>query len=185
LEKSLKIVVPALAGASLFLSCTPDMEVVNALTDQKNTPGVTAKNSEVLYTEGGQVKIKVIAPLTKYYQFADEPYSEFPEGITVYTFDEKKNVESSITAKFAIYYEKKELWLARNNVVGMNRKGEILNTEELYWDQKKKIIYTDVNIKITQPDGVLYGKGLISDETFDNWEIKKPYGGEISVEANE
>lgn len=162
--------------AGIFSSCNQDMEIVNALTEMEKTPGVTARNSEVYYTENGIIKLKVIAPITKAYHFAEEPYTEFPEGITVFTFDDKKEVESNLTAKFAIYYEKKDLWMVRNNVVALNRRGEILNTEELFWDQKKKTIYSNVMVKITTEDGVTYGQGFESDEKFNDWIVKRPTG---------
>lgn len=178
------IVVLTLVGATslFFVSCNGDPEAIVYLSDIKTTPGVTAYNSEVVYTEGGKVVLKVIAPETVYYQFADEPYTEFPKGITVYTYDNELKQESSLTANYAIYYEKKLLWQAKNNVVAKNRKGEQLYTEELYWDQNKRIIYTNVNVKINSVSGIIYGKGMIADENFDNWEVKEPYDGEFEVD---
>jgi len=158
----------------IFNSCTTDAEMVTALENREHTATVTAKNSEILYTENGIVKLKVITPLTRTYPNSEEPYTEFPEGITVYTYNDSMQIESNLTSKFAIYYDKKGLWSASNNVVATNRKGEVLNTEQLYWDEKKKIIYTDDMVKITTPDGTQFGQGFLSDETFDNWEIKKP-----------
>lgn len=177
-----KRLVPAIAGAILLFACKPDTEAIQYFSDKKSIPGITAYNSEVLYTEDGKAKIKVVAPITIHYQFSDEPYTDFPEGITVYTYDDTLGVESTLSAKQAIFFDKKNLWQAKNNVVAKNRKGEVLNTEELFWDQKKKLIYSNVNVKINSVNGVIYGKGLTSDETFDNWEVKQPYGGEFTVE---
>lgn len=164
----------ALLLVFVFNRCTPNLDMVNALEDKEDKATITAKNSEILYTENGRVKLKVLAPLTKYFQNTKEPYNEFPEGITVYTFSDSMEIESELTAKYANYYDSKGLWSASNNVVAKNSKGEILNTEHLFWNQKKKIIYTDDNVKITTADGIQYGKGFLSDETFSNWEIKKP-----------
>jgi len=164
----------ALSMVCVLVSCTTNIDVVKALEDKENEATITAKNSEILYTENGRVKLKVLAPLTKYFQNTKEPYNEFPEGITVYTFSDSMEIESELTAKYANYYDSKGLWSASNNVVAKNSKGEILNTEHLYWNQKKKIIYTNDNVKITTADGIQYGQGFLSDETFSNWEIKKP-----------
>lgn len=177
------MVVPISIGAIVvFSGCKRNTDTIDYPSDQENLPGITAYNSEVFYTENGKVKIKVIAPLTVYYQFAKEPYTEFPQGITVYTYDDSLKLKSTLTAKYAIYYEKKQLWKAQNNIVAQNIKGEVLNTEELYWDQKKHLIYTDVNVKIKSTMGVIYGKGMVSDESFYSWEVKKPYDGEITLE---
>jgi len=162
--------------AYTFVSCTNNLDVVNALSDKDESATVVAKNSEIIYTENGRIKLKVFAPVTKSYQNTEEPYDEFPEGITVYTFSDSMEIESQLTSKYAHHSEYNGLWSASNNVVTKNSKGETLNTEHLFWDQKRKIIYTDDMVKITTDDGVQYGQGFISDETFSNWEIKKPSG---------
>jgi len=159
---------------SILTSCKTGVDIENALGENEDKASIIAKNSEILYTENGRVKLKVIAPLTKYYQSKEEPHTEFPEGITVFTFSDSMEVESELTAKYATYFEKKGLWSASNNVVAKNSKGETLNTEHLFWDQVKKIVYTEDMVKITTSDGIQYGEGFTSDEAFSSWEIKKP-----------
>ena len=61
-------------------------------------------------------------------------------------------------------------------VVINNEKNEKLNTEHLIWDQSKKMIFSNVAIKITTKDEVIFGDGLESDETFDKYEIINPTG---------
>jgi len=169
-------IVLAAAGTLQLFSCKTDLETVKAMAEQENTPGVTAKNSEILYSEEGVLKLKVIAPVTQSYQFAEEPYTEFPEGITVFNYGDSLAIESQLTANYAIYYEKKKLWNARYNVVAENSKGEILNTEQLFWDEQKKTIYSNDMVKITTEDGVTFGEGFESDEMFNDWVILRPTG---------
>lgn len=178
------MVAPAiLVGATAFLfSCANDTSQIQDLISPVDTATVSVYNSELIYTEMGQIKIKVSAPITRYYQFAEEPYTNFDEGIELYTFNDNMELESKITSKFAQHLDKQDVWVARNNVVAQNYKGEVLYTEELYWDQKKRIIYTDVNVHIKTEGGFVYGRGLISDDAFDNWEVKQPYGGEIEID---
>ncbi len=182
LFKNFLVVLTLVGATAIITGCKGDTEAIHYFSDKKTIPGVTAYNSEVVYTEDGKIVLKVLAPETVYYQFADEPYTEFPKGITVFTYDKDLNQESSLTSKYAIYYEKKLLWQAKTNVVAKNRKGEVLYTEELYWDQTKHIIYTNVNVKINSLSGIIYGKGMVADENFENWEIKEPYDGEFQVD---
>jgi len=158
----------------ILVSCTTNIDMVKALEDKDDMASITAKNSEIIYTESGRVSLRVLAPITKYYQNKENPHTEFPEGITVYTFSDSMEIESELTSNYANYYEKKGIWEANNNVVAKNSKGETLNTEHLFWDQNKKTIYTEDNVKITMADGIQYGQGFRSDESFNNWEIKKP-----------
>ena len=171
-----KIPIVLIFACILVTSCTANLDMVNALENNEDKATVIAKNSEIIYTENGRVKLKIFAPVAKYYQNTENPYNEFPEGITVYNFSDSMEIESELTAKYANYSDYKQIWTASNNVVAKNSKGETLNTEHLYWNQKKKTIFTEDMVKITTPDGVQYGQGFVSDESFSNWEIKKPKG---------
>jgi len=85
-------------------------------------------------------------------------------------------VNTSLTAKYAIRYEREQKMEARNDVVVVNIKGEKLNTEKLIWDGIRRKIYTDAFVKITTDDQILMGNGLESDETFSEYEIKNLTG---------
>lgn len=176
----IKFIVPAIAGTMLLFSCKTDIEMINALTEREQVPAMVAKNTETIYTENGIIKYKVIAPESYYYQYAEEPYNEFPLGITVYTYTDSLTIDSKLTANYAIFYEQKKLWNARYNVVAVNSKGEVLNTEQLFWDQENKRIYSNDMVKVTSVDGIIFGEGFESDENFDAWVIKKT-SGEIYV----
>jgi LPS export ABC transporter protein LptC len=158
--------------------------MVNLLAEREQVPSLTAKKFEILYTENGNPRILVEAPETEYFQHAEEPYYEFPKGITVFNYDDSLKIESTITANYAIFYEKKELWIARYDVVAQNRIGQILNTEQLYWDQKSKKIYSEDMVKITSEDDIIFGEGFDSDENFDNWVIRK-ISGSIYLDEEE
>jgi len=184
-HKSLMYFTLIVSWVSTLISCTNNIDIASVLENKEDKASITAKKSEIIYTENGKVKIKVIAPVTKYFQSVEQPYTEFPEGITVYNFSDSMEIESELTSKYANYYDKKKLWSASNNVIAKNKKGETLNTEHLFWDQNKKTIYTEEMVKITTADGVQYGQGFVSDEAFNDWEIKKPNSFYYLDESNE
>ncbi len=101
-----------------------------------------------------------------------DPYQEFPEGFEVYFYDTEGNKKSSITANYGISYENRKLMQARNDVVVINYETqEQLNTENLVWDQKKKIIWANKFVKVSSPDKIVFGDSLIADESFSRREI--------------
>jgi hypothetical protein len=65
---------------------------------------------------------------------------------------------------------------ASEDVILKNTKGEQLNTEELIWYQDSAKIVTDKFVQITRADGVLFGKGLESDDRFQSYTIKQITG---------
>lgn len=58
-----------------------------------------------------------------------------------------------------------------NNVRIVNRNGDKLNTEQLFWDENKHKIYTNKFVTIKTAREILYGNGLISNEDFTQYKI--------------
>lgn len=147
-------------GTALFMfSCKSDLEKVNIFANELDLPNISAKNLEIEHTDTGKLQLRFVTPILNRYTTIDEPYYEFPEGVEVYFYDEEQKVKSVITANYSIYYENKQLWEARDSVVARNiESGERIETEQMYWEQPKQIIYSKVFTKITNEDGVYYGE---------------------------
>jgi len=176
LQKS--IITPVvLTGLMMLFSCENDVEVVKSITLDSDHPQLSAKNSEIIYTDSTYLEMRITAPkLERYVKSENNKYFEFPEGINVYFYDEEEIIESEIKANYAIYYEDEELWEARNNVVAKNKNGEVLKTELLFWDDGKDKIYTDEFAKITDKESEIQGEGFEAHENMTNWEFKKVTG---------
>ncbi len=167
---------------STFQSCVNDVAEVNEATKLAE-PGVEkGKNIELYYSENGDVQVKVVAPVLTRYNSGD-PYTEFNKGLHVDFFNDSLRVVTTLTANYGIRYEKQMKTIMRNDVQVVNEKGEHLSTEELIWDEKKHIIYSEKFVKITTPDQVLYGEGMEADEQLTKYIIKKPQGT-IKTEMN-
>jgi LPS export ABC transporter protein LptC len=172
----------------LMLSCNNDLEIINLLSDDSNFPRQTGKNIEVQYTDSTKLQLIFKAPQMKKFLTSEEEgaYYEFEEGIEVFFFDKNEELESTFSSGFANYYEKTSLWKANDSVVARNvQTGEQLTTEELFWDQKNKRIYSNVFTKITNEDGVFYGeKGFESDQDLTNYKLIGS-SGTVEVEDEE
>lgn len=164
----------ALATIFLMAACTNDIQHINELTSQLNLPNESAKNIEVQYTDSCRLKLIFKAPEMEHYERPDEvAYYEFPKGIVALFYDKDQKLQSRITAKYAKLYEEKQLWVARDSVVARNvQTNAVLTTEELFWNQKSRRIYSHVFTKIVNSDGVYYGeKGFESDQDFKNYKL--------------
>lgn len=165
-----------LLSAVLLFSCKNDIEEINTLTSVSSLPTQSIQDFESIYSDSAKIQIRVIAPEVNRYGNASEPYIDFPAGIEVYFYDEYEEVNSQLTAKSAIYHESEELWEARDSVVAVNVDGDVLNTDLLFWDEKKGLIYSNKFVKITTADEVLLGEGFEANQDFTDWVIKKPKG---------
>lgn len=156
------------------LSCDYDVKTINAISAVDTMPIESAREIEIIYTENGNVKALLTSPLYNKYE-GENPYMEFSEGIKIIFFDSLKNEKSQLTSNYARSDEKSKIMEAKSDVVIYNyEKEEQINTEHLIWDQKKQIIYSNVFVKITTKDEVIYGaEGFESDQNMDKWIIKK------------
>ncbi len=174
--KSFLIILCSLTGLLLgATACRNDISEVSALSYKDTFPLESGENVEMVYSDSAQIQAIMRSPLANRYG-GEDPYLVMPKGISVVFFDSVLRPRTKLTAGYAIKREKSALMEARHDVVVVNSIGEQLNTEHLIWDQTRKIIYSDVFVKIKRKDEILYGQGMEADETFDKWIIKKPRG---------
>ena len=160
-----------------FSSCSPNKpEDIKALTSGEIYPSHTVKDLNSVITDSGKIKYRFITPEMLQFDKKAEPTIEFPSGLHLYVFDANEDVNAQIKCKKAIYFQEKELWELSQDVEAVNMKGEVINTELLFWDQKKKTIYSDQFIKITRENEILTGYGFESDDHLDNYKIKNISG---------
>jgi len=166
-------------GVSLLLSsCENDIGKIKSITDSADMPQVSADDVEIIYSDSGRVTMKINAGEIRQYSKVKKPYIEFPKGIHALFYTDSLTVESEIRANYAIYHTDEKLWDARGNVIAENlQKGEKLNTEELFWDENKKIIYSNSFSRIETSDGTFYGEdGFESNQRFTKWRLKSSRG---------
>jgi LPS export ABC transporter protein LptC len=166
-------------GVSLLLfSCENDIEKIQSIGDKSELPDVLAKKIEIIYSDSAKTEMRLTADLVKRFSNVERPYMEFPEGIFVEFFGDSLQVESLIQADYAIYYTEEKIWEARGNVIANNiAKEEKLNTEELFWDENDKSIYSNSFSRIENPDGTFYGEeGFESNQSFTKWRLKGSRG---------
>ncbi|OFX43160.1 MAG: LPS export ABC transporter periplasmic protein LptC [Bacteroidetes bacterium GWA2_30_7] len=166
----------AIAMISFCFSCENELEKVNFFSKEVVLPNQSAIDIEVLYSEDAVVQLKLTAPVLEHYNDEEEPFVLFPKGIHVYFFNSKKEIESELQANYAKYFEKKKLWEARDDVRTINEKCDLLNTEQLFWNENKETIYSDKFVKITTAEEVLFGDGFESNQNFTKYQIKKLKG---------
>ena len=99
------------------------------------------------------------------------PIQNSNQGINVYFMTD---IQACCFSHFKIckIHDNKNLWELQDSVVAINEAGEKLETELLFWDQKKELIYTDRFVKITTEDQIVQGYGLESDPRLSRRRIK-------------
>ena len=174
-----------LLGAIMLLACKNDIKEVNALAEREKRPDMTGENLELVYYDSARIKYRVLAPEYIKVNREKEKYEEFPKGIHVLSYDPAGKMIGSIKAKYAKKLEDEMLWEARNEVVIINAEGKKLETELLYWDMKKELIYSDRYVKLSADGQIIEGNnGFHSDQNL-NHPVFENISGSIEVEKQQ
>ena len=159
----------------VLISCTNDPRLVQEFVSDKQQPIEKIKEAELLHTENGKVKVRLLA--SRIERFKDiQPALIFSDHLEVYFYNDSSELQSTLIADYASIDEENKIMMAQNNVVLISSDDKKLETDELVWDEKKNKIYTDKKVKITTGKEVVYGEGFTSTPDFKQYSITKIHG---------
>ena len=151
-------------------------EDLKQVEDTSHLPSLELVDFESTMLDSGRVKHRIITPQLLKFDNAKKPYTEYPKGGQVMTFDKTGKVVTQIKCEYAHHTDEDKLWDLQNNVEAINEDGVVFNTEQLYWDQKAKEMYTEKFVKITTDDEIITGYGLTATEDMKRYRIKNVSG---------
>ncbi|MEL5893206.1 LPS export ABC transporter periplasmic protein LptC [Bacteroides sp. GD17] len=174
---TLGVMVMLLLFSSLFSACSGrKKELGDAITERDSLPVMDTRGVTTLVSDSGITRYRINTEEWLVFDRKNPPYWAFEKGIYLEKFDSLFQVEASIKADTAYFYNKEELWKLIGNVDIQNLKGERFNTELLYWDQRKQKVYSDQFIRIEQPDRIITGRGFESNQQMTVYTIRQPEG---------
>lgn len=157
-------------------ACSQTLDSTVEINNLAKRPTVTSDSLEIKSYSNGQLSYKFSTPLFEHYQLAENPYKIFTKGIHIESYDSLGNVNSMLDALYAHHDETKKLWEAKGNVVARDSSGKILYTQQIYWDENKKIYYSNVDTKVVDGDEITVGAGFESDDKLQNIQFKQNKG---------
>ena len=141
-------------------------------------PLMETTNVRTLVSDSAKLKFQLTAPLEQQFENGDILY---PKGMTVtfYSADGLKKVMNTLTAKYGKVDKAQNLYIMRGKVQVVNVPQEQrMDTEELFFNKNKQLIYTDsaMFVKVTTPTEYLTGYGLTANQNFSRYSIIRPEG---------
>lgn len=177
--------ITVLLWTVMLLSCKNDIREIQQVVEEVVKPEMTGKNLVMIYSDSARIQYKAIAPEFLKINKGSEKYEEYPKGIQVISYDKEGNEQGSITAKYAKKLEDEMLWEARDEVVIINAEGKKLETEQLFWDMKKEMIYSDRYCRLSDKGQILEGNGgFVSDQNLEHPVFKRTTG-QVEVEKQQ
>ena len=150
--------------------------MTDAITNRDSVPIMVTREVSTYISDSGVVRYKIIADDWKVYDRLDPSRWTFEEGVYLEKYDNKLNIEATILADTAYYYDQQELWELRGNVHIENKDDEQFDTQLLFWNQKSKQVYSDQYIRIRQQKRIITGMGFTSNQDFTHYTIKQTQG---------
>ena len=176
LNKILIGIPASLVLAGFLFSCVNDLDQIRRVTNDPKAPDEVTADLEVFYTDSGAPKVRIYAKLAETYS-VPEMVTKLKDGIKVDFFDETGEIVSTLTALYGEVRTSKGLMMVRDSVQLYNHaKKQRMETEELHWNQKDSMIFTEKNVVVRSPNGVVYGQGIRTKQDFSNYTFYRPTG---------
>lgn len=161
-----------------ILSCENRKELLS--TEVYDGPIQEIDSIETFITDSLQLAAVLKAPKLKIFESGNE---EYPDGLTLHYYDDDEIV-CIFRADVVTYDGETRLYKGVGNVVVENiADGDVMKTEELFWDPEDGTFYTEKFVTIESEGEIHTGEGLTADQDFTSYEILKP-SGTITVEEN-
>ncbi|TXG36591.1 LPS export ABC transporter periplasmic protein LptC [Seonamhaeicola maritimus] len=160
---------------TMFFSCNDNYKEVQKIGVSENEPIGEAENFNLKYTDSGRVTINLLSPIRLDFSNRDFPYDEFTKGITLYFYNED-NKKSTVVADYAISYSKTNIIDLQGNVVVTTHDGNVLTSDQLYFDRRKEWIFTNLPVTFKSGQDIIHGNGFDSNRNFTNAEVLEVTG---------
>jgi LPS export ABC transporter protein LptC len=166
IKSKVNIFFGALFLAIVLLSgCEGNFKEVQKSTFAEFTPSGEADNFNLKYTDSGRITSVLVSPKMRDYAAVAYPFTEFPNGVDV-TFYDKSGKRTFVRSDYAVTYKLTDIIDLQGNVRISNEAGQMMETEQLYYDQKNEWFFTEKRFKFTDPKGVSYGEGIDFSKDF-------------------
>jgi len=165
LKKHIILPVVTVFAVTLFFGCESNFKEVQKINFSEFIPSGDADKVNLKYTDSGYIKVVLVSPKMLDFSNVDFPFTEFPKGIDVTLYD-IKGKKTYIKSDYAVQFKPTNIIDLQGNVKITSQNGQILETEQLYYDQKNEWFFTDKKFKFTDPKGVSNGEGIDFSKDF-------------------
>ncbi|MEX0967619.1 MAG: LPS export ABC transporter periplasmic protein LptC [Bacteroidia bacterium] len=155
----------------LFSSCgSNDPGEVEAITKERNVPSETGRDIEMIYTDSGNLKAIMTAPVMQKFLGENERI-ELPRGLLVNFYDENQEASGMLKGNYAIRFVNTNLTEVKNDVVVVNIEGDTLHTEHLIWEEDNDRLYSNEMVRVRTPKEIIISEGFESNLHFTNYKF--------------
>ena len=158
-------------------SCEEQKEhTAPAIHDRDSVSMMTSYGVNTLISDSGVIKYRIVTERWEVNTVRNPSRWIFEKGVFFEQFDEKFHVQSYIQADTAYYYDQKRLWELRSRVSVLTKDGVRFTSQQLFWDETKHELYSNVYSKLVTPERTLEGAYFRSDERMTKYFVSNSRG---------
>lgn len=162
-------------AAMLLCGCGQEQKrYVPNVGDGMTTPTMSTTDVSTLISDSGYTRYHLTAPVWLMFEDAEEPFWRFPDGLELQQYDLELQPSANVVCDSAVYFSRKRLWQLDGNVVMVNTEADSFLTQQLFWDQNSRKIYSDSFIHIVRTDRIIEGYGFESDQGMRYYTVRRP-----------
>lgn len=177
MSKTVLIFIILLGAAVAFSSCDSNLKDVQKINISEFSPSGDADSITLKYTDSGRIKAILVASKMLDFATVKYPFTEFPKGINVTLYDQKAK-RTFIQSDYAVQFKGTDLIDLQGNVKISTEDNQVLETQQLYYDQKNAWFFTEGKFKFSAPKGISTGEGIDFNKDFTIMNTQK-FSGEI------
>ena len=153
-----------------------------AFFDRKALPSQSVRQAHVVRSSDGELQVLLDAPQIDVYQLP-EAKTIYPQGVAMDFYGSHRSLNASISARYAVSYDSKDVMEARDSVVIVDhRTGDTVYMLSLVWDAAEHRLFSHDSVRSVNGQRVTYGDGFESDDNFESPHIIRQRG---TIEWNE
>jgi len=146
-----------------FLASCGDDDLKNANSVSPNKVILSRDRTigvDITYSDSARIKAKGYAPIMdKVTPSNGSAYQEMIQGVNIDFYNANGSIDGNLVGDYAIRKDNELKTEFRKNVVVKNSKGDTFSSQELIWDESKKIFYSNQRVYVKGVDGSI-GEGI-------------------------
>lgn len=159
------------------VSCNRQQEhTAPAIYDRDSVAMMTSYGVNTLISDSGVIKYRVVAEQWEVNDKVNPSRSIFEKGVFLTQFDDNFHIQAYIQCDTAYNYDKLKLWKLRGRVRILTKDGLRYYSEELYWDERRHELYSNVYSRLVTPERDLEGSYFRSDERMTKYYVANSKG---------
>ncbi|GGE87363.1 LPS export ABC transporter protein LptC [Chishuiella changwenlii] len=136
-------------------------------------PTRTLINANIINNDSGRISWNLRSPLIEEFTTVKSPYTLFKKGLNVDFYEKGKEKPGYFIADWAKLDDGTGIYEGRGNVIVVNEKGDSLKSDQLFWNKKRKTVYTSKEVYLinSKGDSLKATNGLQASDDLEHYTL--------------